>query len=93
MQDKMQREREVAAKKLAQQKAKEAKQLQKEAQNKLKQAKQLKRNQNKTILITEEVDIDAIQGRGDGIAKTAVERPQRIKRLPRNLDGYQIDIE
>jgi hypothetical protein len=44
-------------------------------------------------LIIEEVDIDAIQGGGDSIVKMVVKRPQRIKRLPRNLDGYQIDIE
>ena len=92
VQDKVQQEREAVVKKVALQEAKEAKQLRLQFQNKLKQARKLKRAQNNSILVTEEVEIVTVCDEEVREVEMAKKCPQRLKRLPRKLNNYKVDI-
>jgi hypothetical protein len=88
--DKVQREREAAAKKLAAEEAKEAKQAKRQLQNDLKQARRSKRNQNNRILAIEEVEVDPGCNAEVQVAELAGVRPRRQKRLPKKYTDFEL---
>jgi hypothetical protein len=88
----MEREREAAAKKVATQDAKEAKQLERQLLNDLKKSEKPKRTWNTSVLASTEVVHDLIDGVGEEGVISSGGRPQRRRRLPAKLNSNEVEL-